>query len=88
MTMILQAGVVLACLLLLVLAIKVIGSIQPGEHALQFLLWAAVALSSVAVALLWRDMPPPAAVLLLVLSAILWTHRERIAYAAEHGVRW
>ncbi len=88
MTMILQAAVVLACLLLMVLAIEVIGSLNPGENVLGFLLWAAVALSSVAVALLWRDMPPPAAVLLLVLSAILWTHRRRIAYAAEHGVRW
>ncbi len=70
------------------LAIEVIGSIRPGENAMAFILWAAVALSAVAVALLWRDMPPPAAVLLLALSAILWTHRKRIAYAAEHGVRW
>lgn len=87
-TLLCEAMVVLACGLLLVLAVEVIGAQQRGRSWGAFAVWLALALGALVVAVQWREMPPPVAVLLLTLAVMLWRQRRRIVWAAGHGEPW
>jgi hypothetical protein len=83
-----EAMVVVACGLLLVLAVEVIGAMRRGRSWGAFFVWMALAVGALAVAAQWRQMPPAVAVLLLTLAVMLWRQRRRIVWAAEQGVPW
>jgi hypothetical protein len=83
-----EAIVVVACLLLMVLSVAVVGVMSRSGAWGAFALWLGVALAALVVAAHWRQMPLPAAVLLLALALMLWRQRGRIVWAVEHGRPW
>lgn len=83
-----QAAVVLACALLIFMSVEIIGAIDPGRMWSVFSLWASMALVAFAVAVEGRDLPWPAALLLLVMAMLLWRQRRRIVFAVENGRPW
>lgn len=88
MSLLWESMVVLACGLLLVLSVEVIGAMHRGKSWGAFAMWLALALGALAVAVQWRQMPPAVAVLLLTLACMLWRQRRRIVWAAAQGVPW
>lgn len=80
--------VVSSCLLLLLLSVAVVGVMSRSGMWGAFSVWAGVALTALVVAVQWRDLPLPAALLLLVLTLMIWRLRRRIAWAVEHGRAW
>lgn len=80
--------VVAACAVLVVLAIGAIGAMPRRGSWGMFGAWLAVGCSALAVAAGWRELPLPAALLLLALAVMLWGQRGRICWAAARGVWW
>ena len=78
----------LACGLLVVLAIEVVGAMSRKGGWATWSIWVGVGSGAVAVAASGRDVPLSVAVLLLALSLLLWRQRRRIRRAAERGLRW
>lgn len=83
-----EAAVVVACALLMLLSLAVVGVMSRAGNWGAFGLWLGVALAAFVVGVQWRDVPPPVAVLLLTLAVLVWRQRRRIVWAAEQGVPW
>lgn len=83
-----ELAVGVACVLLLVLAIAAIGAMHHTGHWSAFAGWLSLAMGACVVGLQWRDLPPPAALLLLALAIMLWRQRRRIVWAVERGRPW
>ena len=82
---ILHAIVVLACGMLVITAIQVVGELPPFKHPATFAVWVAVALGAMSIAIIWRDMEPATALMLLLLSALIWSHRRSLASEIHEG---
>jgi hypothetical protein len=77
-----------AGLLLAVLAIDIVSSLPRWGAWLAYGVWGCVGSSGLAVAVIWRDLPMPVALLLIVLTLLAWTKRRRLVWAAERGRPW
>jgi hypothetical protein len=86
-TVLLQLVVILACALLAVTAIQVIGELPPLAYPATFALWLSVALGAVSIAMIWRDMEPATALMLLLLSVLVWSHRHALASETHESGR-
>lgn len=80
--------VALACVVLVVLAVQVIGAMPPAGSWVAFVGWVGIGAGAFTVGAVARQMPLPAALMLLVMAVLLWRQRRRIVYAVEHGGRW
>lgn len=83
-----EAVVVVACSLMLVLSVEAIGVMRRKGSWVAFVTWSGVGLAALAVGVQWRDLPPPVAWLLAVLSSMIWTQRRRIVWSIKQGKMW
>lgn len=83
-----EAAVIVACVLLMLLSVAVVGVMSRTGSWGAFGLWLGVALAAFVVGAQWRQVPLPVALLLLTLSVLLWRQRLRIVFAVEHGRPW
>lgn len=91
MSIVVQAIVVAASTLLLVLSIDVIGAMRPRGGWGAWALWVGIAFAALAAALSGLAgvrVPLPVAVLLLTLALLLWRQRRRLAWSARRGEPW
>jgi hypothetical protein len=83
-----EAAVIVACALLMLLSVAVVGVMSRTGSWGAFGLWLGVALAAFVVGAQWREVPLPVALLLLTLSVLVWRQRRRIMFAVEHGMPW
>lgn len=83
-----QIIMVIAAAVLAVLVIDVVAAMPRHGAWVPWGLWTGVGASAVASAVVWRAVPLPTALLVMVMALMLWHWRPRLVWAAERGMPW
>lgn len=87
MSMLAQILTTVACGLLMILAISVVGVMHRTGNWGAFALWLGVALGAL-VGSVQRHVPLPVAMLLLIVVVMIWRRRRGIERSVKHGGVW
>lgn len=80
--------VLLACGLLVVLAVEVIGAMSRRGGWVVWVVWVGIGAGALGIAASVREVPLSVAALMLTLAWLLWRQRKRIRWAAARGKPW